>query len=62
MAEKKRERMECKYCGNTRTNRGPCCDEYREALAKESFNLCTICNKYFDTTKELREHSHKEAA
>lgn len=62
MAKKKKDDMECRWCKLIMTHKDPCCDEHREALAKQSFNLCTVCDKYFDTKKELREHSHKEAA
>ncbi len=59
---KKKDDMECRWCHAIMTHEGPCCDEHREALAKQSFNLCAVCDKYFDTKKELCEHSHKEAA
>lgn len=59
MAKKKtKHRMECGRCRKIMSNMGPCCDEHTEALAKESFNFCTVCNNYFPTKKELCEHSH----
>lgn len=64
MAKKKadKDRMECAHCKRAMTNAGPCCDEHRDALAKESFNLCTVCGGSFETKKELVSHSHQEAA
>lgn len=39
----------------------PCTKEHREAMNKLRFNLCTVCDKTFNTKKELGSHSHKGA-
>lgn len=62
MAKQKKHRMECRWCKKIMVESQVCCDEHRETLAKQSFNLCTICDKYFDTKEEMVSHSHRKAA
>lgn len=63
MAKKKKEPARYKSCGHKLENaHNTVCEKHRKASAKEKFNLCTVCDKYFETKAELASHSHKEAA